>query len=827
MRPILRSLLGTLLAASLLTAGTTGKIAGTVTDAATGEPIVGVSVQVSGTTLGTATSVDGSYTILNVPPGEYTLRVASLGYETKTVTRVRVAADQTTPVSLTLKTSSVELGEVVVSAETPAVQKDLTSSVSIVGSKEIEALPVASFTELIGLQAGVVGSGSSIHVRGGRSNEVSFLIDGAYVQDPLLGGLATAINNDAIQEMSLLSGTFNAEYGNAMSGVVNIVTKEGNERFAGKAELRTSEFDAGPYNDRHEMRYSATLSGPLLTNDLRFFVSAENDRRGSYLPFGHNKSSTFFTKLTYAGLPSVKMTLSNRGSRGTRQNYNHSYKYIPEMYTRSRTDSYQSLLNITHTVNDALFYDVKVSYFNQGFYSGIGKDTADYIPENERLVFDTQENGVSYQDFYQYSNPTSLTDSRTVTVDVKADAVWQIGKSNEVKFGAMYKTHRLRLFQIDGIKRPINLQYIDNYLTDSPFEVSGYVQDKIEFPYLVINLGVRFDYLNANTAFRADPLDPASVVQVKSRQQVSPRIGIAHPISDRTKLHFAYGHFFQNPDYQFMFENRDFKISVREPIFGQPSLDAQRTVAYEIGITHQFSDQVVMSGTAYYKDVTGLIGTHYYGAYEVPGRYSAYTLYINEDYANMKGFEVNLDLRPLNNLTGGLTYTYSVAKGNSSTEEENYGVPVKSTILTYLDFDKTHVFNASATYSFPADYGAGFFETLLRNVDATVLVKASSGYPYTPGGRDVGFVVKNSLRMPAVYQVDIEVGKDIVMEGYPTMRFFVEGINITNRRNVLYVYSDTGDPDITLNGFYSREYQLDPSNYAAPRLVRIGAALKF
>jgi outer membrane receptor for ferrienterochelin and colicin len=812
-----------LFARTVLVAGTTGKLSGTITDAQTKDELVGVSIQITGTTLGASTTIDGSYTILNIPPGIYSVRIASLGYETKLFTGVKIVVDQTTVLTASLNVSSVELSEVVVTAQTPAIQKDLTSSVSIVSSREIEALPVANFTELIGLQAGVVGSGSNLHVRGGRSNEVSYLIDGAYVQDPLLGGLATQINNDAIKEMSLLSGTFNAEYGNAMSGIVNIVTRDGGDRYAGKVEMRTSEFGVDRYHDRHEMRYSGTISGPVHGRDLRFFLSAENDRRGSHLPFGYNKTQTYFSKLTYSGISAVKVTLSNRGSLGSRQNYNHSYKYIPWMSSRSRSDSYQGLFNITHTVDETFFYDVKVSYFNQGYFSGFDADTAKYVAENERELFATVENGITYRDFYSYSTTSSLTNSRTVTVDVKGDAVWQIGKNNEVKFGGMYKTHRLRLFQISGIKRPLNLQYIDDYFTTNPFEISGYAQDKIEFPYLVINLGLRFDYLNANVRFRADPLDPNSVVQVKSRQQFSPRVGIAHPISDRTKLHFAYGHFFQNPDYQFMFENRDFKITVREPIFGQPSLDAQRTVAYEVGITHQFSDRVVLSGTAYYKDVTGLIGTHYYPAYEAPGRYSAYTLYINEDYANMKGFEVNVDLRPDRNISGGLTYTYSVAKGNASTEEENYGRPVKSTILTYLDFDKTHVFNASVTYTFPSDH-----EVLwLQDLDITVLGRASSGYPYTPGGRDVGYVVNNSLRMPGTYSIDLEIGKDIVTKNMPTIRIFLEALNITDHKNVLYVYSDTGDPEFTLVGNLSREYQLDPSNFGAPRIVRIGASVKF
>lgn len=158
--------------------------------------------------------------------------------------------DQTTTMDFKLKPQSMTTDEVVVTANTPLIQKDLTSSISVVGRDEIELLPVGNFTDLLSLQAGVVGSGSNLHIRGGRSNEVAYMIDGIYVTDPLLGGLATQINNDAIQEMSLLSGTFNAEYGNALSGIVNIVTRDGSDKFSGKFELRTSNFGVICKNER-------------------------------------------------------------------------------------------------------------------------------------------------------------------------------------------------------------------------------------------------------------------------------------------------------------------------------------------------------------------------------------------------------------------------------------------------------------------------------------------------------------------------------------------------------------------------------------------------
>ncbi|MHC1738511.1 MAG: carboxypeptidase-like regulatory domain-containing protein [Ignavibacteriaceae bacterium] len=801
--------------------GVTGKLAGKVTDASTGETLVGANVIMVGTTYGAASDINGNYTILNIPPGTYSVKVSYLGYEPVVVNEIRIIVDQTTSINFELSSQLIKVDEVVVTAKAPLIQKDLTSSKSVISRENIEALPVATFTELLSLQAGVVGSGSNLHIRGGRSNEVAYLIDGMYVKDPLLGGLATQINNDAIQEMSLLSGTFNAEYGNALSGVVNIVTRDGKDVFSGKIEGRSSEFGVKRYSDLHENRVNGSLEGPVVPGHLRFFISGETDNRGSYLPFGYHRNQTIFAKLNAVSIPNLRIALSNRGSKDSRQNYSHTYKYIPDQYYRSRSDSWQSTLTATHSLGTNFFYDFRASYFNQGYYRGLDKDTALYLPAAEDTYFQGYGNGF---EFLSRSDPEEIIDSRTVTVDAKFDAVWQINQSNETKFGLQYKSHELRLNSIYGPKR--TAPYLNNYESE-PFEASGYVQDKIELPNLVINLGVRFDYLNANAEFRNNPLDPTSIVKVKSRQQISPRVGIAHPISDKTKLHFAYGHFFQNPDFQFLFENQQYDLNVREPLFGQANLDAQRTIAYEVGVAHQFTDRVGIKVAAYYKDVTGLIGTRYSFPY-FEGRYVGYTVYVNEDYANIRGFEVNFDIRPDRYFSGGLTYTYSVAKGSASSETEQYPGTQESTQLYYLDFDKTHVFNSTFTLSVPQNEGPELFGyKILQDMDFSAIFKMSSGYPYTPGGRDVGFVVRNSLRSPSIYTLDLMIGKEFYFTNSLRLRIFAEIFNLTDNKNVLYVYTDTGDPDFTTVGGQSSEYMRDPSNYGSPRTIRLGASFRF
>jgi outer membrane receptor protein involved in Fe transport len=803
-----------------LFAGVTGKISGVITDAGSGEELIGANIIIEGTSFGAATGANGSYVILNIPPGTYTVKVSYLGYEPVIIQQVKIVVDQTTDISVSLKPQSIQVDEVVVTAATPMIQKDLTSSVSVISRDEIEALPVSTFIDLLSLQAGVVSNGNNLNVRGGRSNEVAYLVDGMYVQDPLLGGLATRINNDAIQQMSLLSGTFNAEYGNALSGVVNIVTRDGPDELTGKIEVRSSEFGVKRYADLHELRINGSLGGPLFTNSVKFFISAEQEKEGSYLPFGYDRSATFFSKITTTAIQGLKISLSNRGSIERRQNYNHLYKYIPEQYLRIKTDSYQGTLTLTHTVTGNFFYDLRLSYFTQSYYSGIDKDTSEYISSGQYQYLDI---GTGFE-FYAKADPPELTDSRTKTMDIKADAVWQFNNINEIRFGTAFKQHKLDLFYIYDPKR--NFPYLNDYSTD-PFEAAAYIQDKVEFPFLIINIGLRFDYMNANAEFRSNPLSSQSVIKVKPRTQFSPRIGIAHPISDRTKLHFAYGHFFQNPEFQYLFENKQYDLNVREPLFGQASLDAQRTIAYEVGVSHQLSDRIAVNLTAYYKDVTGLIGTRYYFPY-VDGRYTGYTLYVNEDYANIKGFEINMDIRPDRYFSGGITYTYSVAKGSASSETEQYPGTQESTQLYYLDFDKTHLLNFTGTYTIPAGEGPQLFGSyIFQDMDFSLIGRINSGYPYTPSGRDIGFVEKNSLRMPSTYSIDLMIGKEINLTGKYQLRIFAEILNLTSHRNVRYVYGDTGDPEFTYEGNHSEEYMKDPSNYGPPRSVRLGASVKF
>ncbi|HVK37647.1 MAG TPA: TonB-dependent receptor, partial [Candidatus Kapabacteria bacterium] len=225
------------LAASLLLCMTShaaaqGVISGTIVDAESKKPIVAATVKVVGTYYGARTTSDGTYEIRKVDPGTYTIEVALIGYTKVQRTGVKVSAGQTLDLDFELTQSTLMLGrEVVVIGRKPLVDVEQTQSVRSVDREQIEASPVHDITEVVMQQPGVSVTNDAIHVRGGRAYETGFLVDGISVQDPLAGtGFGLQLSAAAIEDVEIITGGFNAEYGQATSGVVKVRTREGGER---------------------------------------------------------------------------------------------------------------------------------------------------------------------------------------------------------------------------------------------------------------------------------------------------------------------------------------------------------------------------------------------------------------------------------------------------------------------------------------------------------------------------------------------------------------------------------------------------------------------
>lgn len=208
----------------------TGKIAGTVKDAHAGEALVAANIVIEGTTLGSATNLDGYFVVLGVPPGLYRVRASMIGYAPLTLVDVRVSIDQTTQIEFQLTETVLETQEVVVVASRPVVQKDVSASTANLNFREIQHIPaIKNVSDVIALQAGIQVSAISgdLIIRGGGADQTAFMLDGNTLRDERTNKSFLGVSLTAVQDIQIQTGGFNAEYGNVRSGIVNVVTKEG------------------------------------------------------------------------------------------------------------------------------------------------------------------------------------------------------------------------------------------------------------------------------------------------------------------------------------------------------------------------------------------------------------------------------------------------------------------------------------------------------------------------------------------------------------------------------------------------------------------------
>lgn len=249
-----------------LSAQTSGKISGTVTDAATGEILLGVNVFISGTTIGAATDLEGTYFILNIPPGEYDLTASMVGYQQTIMRGVIVHAGRTTEANFRLSETILAMDEVVIQAVRPDVEKEKTSTSAIVRFDEVQSLPgIRDVGSILSLAADVTDG----HFRGGRLGEEYYTLQGMGIVNPLDNSSAFLPIMSGVEEVEVITSGFGAQYGNAQSGVVNISMKEGRiDRWTTRFESRTrtpgrKHFGPSAYDQNANPYLSLLLSGDV------------------------------------------------------------------------------------------------------------------------------------------------------------------------------------------------------------------------------------------------------------------------------------------------------------------------------------------------------------------------------------------------------------------------------------------------------------------------------------------------------------------------------------------------------------------------------------
>jgi outer membrane receptor protein involved in Fe transport len=870
-------------------AGTTGKIAGKIVDARTNEGMIGVNIVVVGTSTGASSNLDGDYFILNLPPGTYDLRASAVGYTPSSVTNVRVLVDQTSHVDFSLQEQSVQMNDIVVTASRPIVQKDLTSTVSSMTSDQISSLPLEDVASVVNLQAGVVDG----HFRGGRSSEVKYLIDGVSVNDVYSGAFTMQAEVNSIAEIQVLSGTFNAEYGEALSGIVNQVTKIPGDKYSGELSAYTGDYMTSRTGlfphinhispaDLHN--YQANLSGPvpLMGSLLKFFVSGRYFYDDGYLygrrifnpkdssNFGNNDPSKWYVGAT-GDSAYVPMNFQKRFSMqgkleinvGTAKgivlsamyqkldyrDYDHSFVLNPDGDYKKFQTSFLGGLNYTQVLSSAAFIDYNSSVYVSDFKQYVYEDPLDPRYVNPVRLQDAGANSFltgGTQNWHFLHNTNSYTGKIDLTAQV--DPVHQLKGGLEADFHKLHYTDfQIHVDETSGFVPALpawgSIDYND-YVTH-PYQLAAYVQDKIELPYMVLNVGLRFDYfqpdgstlnnpdsISALDAYTA-PYPSQYFTKASAKYQLSPRIGISYPITERGAIHLSYGHFFQIPPFEYLYNNPNFHIPLSSNFpdligntIGNADLQPQRTTMYEIGLQQELTPTLGLTVTGYYKDIRNLLGVRLY----VKNNFKKFAEYVNRDYGAVKGFTVSLERRLVDGFGGTLDYTYQTANGDASDPNDDYNKaqaspPIQSNLqLVPLAWDRRHSLNMTLTAGDPG------------NISGSLIGRAGSGLPYTPSLENQRTGLENSDNMPAFYDVDMYVTKFFKVGDY-AVSVFLKVYNLFDTANENNVFTDTGRAGYTLDLTRAQsaprgvntlaQYFSRPDFYSAPRQVILGAAVSF
>lgn len=894
-------------------------------DAATGDPLAGVNVFLEGTPHGAATDKFGEYVILNIPPGDYTLRASYIGFATYRVQNIRVSLDRTTNRNFTMKTAVIEGEEVIVVADRPLVQKDLTASQKITTSDEIKVMPVETFLGVLSTQAGVnQGAGGELHIRGGRSNEIGYYIDGVSVANPFFtNGLAVNISNKAIEEMKVVSGAFNAEYGNAMSGIVNLQIKDGGKKHHGSlsyqsGDHQSSDTDLFTNIDQFSLFTNKVLDGtingpmPFMSNDGKFtfnisarysnsegyyygirehtindsadFRDSDNwyiemNGDSTFVPMSPRNNLNLMGKFTYRVSPLLKVSMQMLHSGGKSKSYSHYYKFNPDGTSTSESSNNNFSLKLNHALGKRSFYEANISFSNTDYMgyqfkpidlsSSVHEDDASRFGTGQYVLHNEFENGAKYwllngSEYAPTSrikgSPTSSTFSfggsnrghsyrKSNSLSFKFDFTSQVTNRHEVKTGINFRSDDLdernfsvlydnQIYRVPTIL-PENDSPSHNHYNNTATFFSGYIQDKIEYDHFITNVGIRLDQFKPDENYITDFLNPEGEKEKASnKSMISPRIGVAFPITDRGVLHFSYGHFYQMPTLRRLYKKSIFGAGLA-PTVGYADLKPEKTVLYEFGLQQQIGPIMAVEMSAFYKDIRDLLAVQSIRYESEKYGPSNYAIYMNKDYGNVKGYTFSLTKRydKVTRISAFVDYTYQVTEGNSLTSGSFYynalsGQEEEKRIVP-LAWDQRHIFNTNLSIGDPGNWNIG------------IISKLSSGWPYTPNIPDANYVPQpNSGRKPWQWNLNMRIHKNFKIGKFNYI-LYAKVYNLMDRRNERYVFNDTGRAGYTYvfqstqetQGFKKHygepgvhswsEYQVRPQYYTSPRSINIGFSLDF
>ncbi len=799
----------------------TGIIQGTVVADSTGAPLVAVNVSLAGTPYGTMTNAEGFYLLRNVPAGEHTVVFRYVGYQEVRMTGVRVLPALRTTVDVRMIEAPITMDPVVVTAERPLIQQDVTGTMHRVASIEIERLPVDTYQDILDLQPGVVSGG---HIRGGRTGETLYLLDGVPIQDPSTGVAAAGLPKSAITELNIHTGGFDAEYGNALSGVVHIVTRRGTATPQGMVRYDRDDLDGLYEGTEHSRRSQAEimLGGPLSRDTAYYFLAADRMASGTrwwqdleHTGLGQpwSEQTNLFGRIDLYASQTLRLALQGLYSHDRHQTYEWRWRFNLDGLPVEWRTSGRAALTLNHMLSPAVFYDLQLSFFR--ITRGVNEGQRSSVAAGELWHYDDWLQyvapGGGERLWWYRGNQGILTGRGAVTA--------QLGR-HRLRAGFESSLYRLEsdLLKLEpqmtlyGLPLPgeTPLDYSHTY-TYWPRTGGLFVQDTYESgDGLVVKFGLRWDRLDPRAERPVVEWVPAggeefeqqisTWVPAEPKAQLSPRVGLAYPLPGPTWFLFNYGEFFQVPLFDQLYSglNLDLTRGLRV-LIGNPDLKHERTRSYEFALRRQLDENSVGSATYFFKESSNLIDTKTFLAANSRSLEDGFTQYVNLPLARSSGLELTYERRPVRGFGLRASYTFMIARGHADTGESGlryleWGFE-PSRRMHYLSWDQRHTLTAELM----GRIGDIFLDLVGRFNTARPYTYAPSASGVLPEGTDL---VPNNERMRDVFSLDARLSREIVLGpgGRMSLLLFCDVRNLTDRRNVLWISSDgriggeLGDP---------------------------------
>lgn len=928
-------ILGLLIAISCV-ASAQASLKGRVTDAKEGKPLVGAEVFIIGTYFGGYTDEEGKYEILDVAPGDYTIRFSILNYADKEFAGITIRKDEAKVLDVQMNEAVESLGEVEI-VGTKLIDLESGKSQTKVTDEQISQMNVTNIQGIVAQQVGVSQTPDGIQIRGGRVYETQYVVDGVNAQDPLAGtGFGVDVNAGAVSNVEVTTGGSDAEYGSGSSGVVATKIKEGSNHFqvAGQYYRDNLGFNQNKGVSWNTDQANVSLSGPIVKDKLFFFVNGgfnlsdnyfriyANQLHSSlvgdkkYAPRQDNQWNNTF-KFTYKLSNAIKISLTNTHSLNINQSnrtlqivgnnsimqpgLQYNFALQPDNTNTYTHNSNLTVLNVRGLINEQWSIDGSVARLFTGLRADANgrpfrNSTVDQIYDPASIVtaplsaFNPADSVI-----YVLPGPGLYNNNGIATLwhdhyaqeyTVKSKLSYQ--SKNRVHYMTFGQEHIFQEYQWIDVSRPwigAPIRINDTLTTPStslgtssdvwkakPQNGGLYYQDEIRYKGIIAVLGARLNYWTMGKFVDDAINNPNAPVIDQIREdykkqtfqlggmgwkaRLLPRLRVSFPVTNNNVLYFNYSHAMRLPHPRFVYQGLDPVYQDRSFLsnLGNPNLNPEVTVAYELGLKSQITKNTALTVTAFYNDKFDYIVSRKITVKDQTGRFVDKTFFINQDYARVQGLEVALTRSIGKTFIGTISGAYQQAKGKSNSAAESalqiqqQGF-VSTTKEQYLAWDRP--FDFKLLLIFKPDSTTKIGRMSLKGWRAMLSSTYKSGLRYTPttqtGVADSGRPIYESVDNQPFSKIgapwfwtDLRISKDFSLGKNRFISINARMDNLFNYQSAAIINPVTGkgyqDGDPLPQGTRDPKYPdpqdngtppYNPARFLAPAHLMLGVEFKY